>query len=101
MLYYLSLKLSSSSISKELISFFIYTSTDHGFPPSDFLTNAEMSRLDFSDRYGCIINMSGEQLRMVIGMGVGIKIFTFYVLYQPWNISYAGEIIRKGRNKIK
>lgn len=86
MLYYMSSKLSSSTLTKELMEFFVYTATERGFPPSDFLSSAEINRLDFSPFYGCIVNVTQEQTRMIIALGLGIKIFCFYLLYQPWKL---------------
>lgn len=89
MLYYLSSKLASSSLTKELMGFFLYTATERGFPPSDFLSQAEIDRLDFSPLYGCLINVSQEQTRMLLALGLGVKIFCYYILYQPWKLSQA------------
>jgi len=48
LLYYLTGKLATSSRTKQLTGFFVYTSTERSFPPSDFLSLAEINRLDFS-----------------------------------------------------
>lgn len=32
-----------------------------------------------------------EQTRMVVALGVGVKIFCFYLLYQPWKLGAATE----------
>ena len=34
-------------------------------------------------------------------MGVGIKIFCFYLLYKPWNLFCAGQGIRQSKDKLK
>lgn len=31
---------------------------------------------------------------MLVGLGLGIKIFCLYVLYQPWRLAVASETIR-------
>ncbi len=38
---------------------------------------------------------------MLIGLGLGIKIFCFYVLYQPWNISFSGPTLKTEYKSIK
>jgi len=76
------------------MGFFVYTCTEKGFPPSDYLSSAEIKRLEFSEEFGCLVNVGEEQVRMLMAMGVGIKIFCFYILYKPWNLFCAGEGIR-------
>ena len=83
-------KLASSTLTKEIMGFFVYTSTERGFPPSDYLASAEINRLDFSPEYGCLINVSSEQMRMLMAMGVGIKILCYNMLYKPWNLTWVG-----------
>jgi hypothetical protein len=34
-----------------------------------------------------------EQTRMVIGLGLGVKIFCYYLLYQPWKLGMATDEI--------
>lgn len=58
MLYYMTSKLAGSSLTKDLMGFFVYTATERGFPPSDYLSGAEINRLDFSPKFGCLINVT-------------------------------------------
>jgi len=83
------------------MEFFVYVATNQCFQPHDFLSAAEINRLDFSCIFGCTINVSQEQTRMIIALGLGIKIFCFYILYQPWNISFCGPTLRKQHKRIK
>ena len=94
-------KLSTSTLTKDTLYFFIYTATEKGFPPSDFMSAAEINRLDFMAEVGCLVNVTEEQVRMIVGMGVGIKIFCYYLLYQPWRIEGADNIIKEKYKDIK
>jgi hypothetical protein len=38
---------------------------------------------------------------MIIGMALGIKIFCFYILLQPWNLSMSGPKLKKKYQIIK
>jgi hypothetical protein len=38
---------------------------------------------------------------MLLAVGVGIKIFCFYLLYQPWNFTFANEEIKKNKEKLR
>lgn len=80
-------KLSNSTITQHILDFFVLTATNKGFPPSDYLSYIEISRLQVSSKYGYLTNVSNEQTRMMIALGLGIKIFSYYVLYQPFNFS--------------
>jgi hypothetical protein len=55
MLYYLSEKLSTSTVTKDILEFFVQSSANNSFPPSDYLSAMEIARLDFSKKYGCLI----------------------------------------------
>jgi len=87
-------KLASSTVTKDMLEFFVLTSTNKTFLPSDYLSAMEINRLEFSAKYGCIIDVSQEQTRMLVGIGLGVKIFCFYVLYQPWRLSMASEVVK-------
>jgi hypothetical protein len=100
MLFSMSHKLAASSLPRDIMGFFVYTATERGFPPSDFLAAAEISRLDFSPQFGCIINVTEEQVRMVMALGVGIKIFCFYLLYKPWDLECASDRVRQERQAL-
>lgn len=38
---------------------------------------------------------------MLIGLGLGVKMFCYYILYQPWNLSMASEPIMKNKLKLR
>ena len=40
------------------MDFFVYVATDKSFQPDDFLSSAEINRLDFSCMFGSIINVT-------------------------------------------
>jgi len=48
MLYDIALKLSTSTVTKNIMQFLINISTDKSFPPSNYLSAMEIIRLDFS-----------------------------------------------------
>jgi hypothetical protein len=48
MLYDIALKLSTSTVTKKIMQFLIITATDKSFPPSNYLSAMEITRLDFS-----------------------------------------------------
>ena len=100
-LYYMAEKLAGSSVSRELMAFFACVATERGFPPTDFLSGAEINRLDFSPQFGCTINVSQEQTRMIMGLGLGIKIFCLYVLYRPWNLSFCSAALKQRCQEVK
>jgi hypothetical protein len=77
-----------------MLEFLVLTSTNRAFFPSDYLAAMEMSRLEFCLKYGCVINVGQEQTRMLVGVGLGVKVFCFYVLYQPWRLTVASELVR-------
>lgn len=89
MLYYISLKLATSTVTKDILEFFIFSSINNSFPPPDYLSAMEIARLDFSIKYGCLSEVSQQQTKMIIGLGLGVKIFCYYVLYQPWRLGMA------------
>ena len=89
MLYYISVKLSNSTVTKDILEFLIFSSLNHSFPPPDYLTAMEIARLDFSTNYGCLSEVSQQQTKMMVGLGLGIKIFCYYVLCQPWKLGMA------------
>ncbi len=45
MLYYMSEKLSNSTVTKDILEFLVQAASNHAFPPADFLTGMEMARL--------------------------------------------------------
>lgn len=99
MLYYISEKLSKSTVTKDILEFLVQSSVTHAFPPSDFLAAMEIARLDFSVKYGCLVEVSQQQTRMLAALCLGVKIFCFYVLSQPWKLGMATEqIVKNGRS---
>lgn len=75
--------------------------TNHAFPPTDFLAAMEISRLRFSPKYGCLVDVSQEQTRMMVALGLGIKIFCFYLLAQPWKLGMATEPVVEHASAIR
>lgn len=45
--------------------------------------------------------MGEEQTRMVVGLGVGVKMFCFYVLYQPWKLGMATETVVRNAKALR
>ena len=37
--------MSTSTVTKDILEFFVFSATRHGFPPSDFLSAMEIARL--------------------------------------------------------
>lgn len=38
---------------------------------------------------------------MVVGLGVGVKMFCFYVLYQPWKLGMATEAVVRNTKALR
>lgn len=38
---------------------------------------------------------------MIIGLGLGIKIFSFYILYQPWKLGVATKQIEDNYERLQ
>lgn len=38
---------------------------------------------------------------MLIGLGLGVKMFCYYILYQPWNLSMATDPVIKNKTKLR
>lgn len=101
MLYYMSEKLSTSSVTRDILEFFLQAATSHSFPPADFLSAMEIARLEFSSKYGCLVDISQEQTRMIVALGLGVKIFCYYLLYQPWKLGMATETVIKNATALR
>ena len=59
-----------------------------------------MNRLEFSQNMGCLINVTKDQTRMIVGMCIGIKLFCGYVLYRPWLLNMSKTDFRKNFEEI-
>lgn len=101
MLHYMAQKLANSTVTRDFLEFLVLTATDRCFPPADYLTAPEIARLDFSEKFGCTWEVSVEQTRMLVAMGLGVKVFCFYVLYQPWKLALAPASLRQPSPTIK
>jgi hypothetical protein len=101
MLYYMSEKLSNSTVTKDILEFFVMAGVNHSFPPADFLSAMEIARLEFSAKYGCLVDMSQDQTRMIVGLGLGVKVFCHYVLYQPWKLGMATQTVIKNADRLR
>lgn len=40
-----------------------------------------------------MVEVGEEQTRMIVALGLGVKMFCFYVLYQPWKLGMATEAV--------
>ena len=61
-------------------------SLPNAYIPVDYFCEFEMLRLDFHPSSQQIGRVSDEQLKMIVGVFMGIKVLYTYVFEEPWNL---------------
>ena len=93
-------KLSTSTITSDMLRLLQATATSRAFVPPDLLSLVEMQRVEVSPRYGCLMGVNRGQTRMLVAMLLGVKIFCYYLLLQPWTLELATVPVVKQRQEM-
>lgn len=80
-------KLVKSSLRRDILNFITLISMNHSYVPIDCFCEFELLRLDFHSVKPQLGRVSNEQLKMIVGFFMGIKILYLYVFYNPSNVS--------------
>lgn len=75
-----------SSVRKDILKFLTLITLNNSPVPFNFFCEFELLRLKFDMKKLIILDVSEDQVRMIVGIFLGIKLFCNFIFYQPWNV---------------
>lgn len=71
-----------------MLKFLALVTLENSPLPHDFFCEFELLRLEFKKNRFMLKRVKDEQVRLVIGIFMGIKMFCNNIFYQPWHVQF-------------